>query len=90
MGSGQKVELKARSPCDSGSIKTSLDPLTAAVCIKLLTLLYWSASLLCFSWQSSFTQPPFTFGSLSWINAFWHSKKFWNAWIGMQCPLCVI
>src|SRR4030095_16112127 len=49
MGSGQKVELNARSPCDSGSIKTSLSPLTAAVCIRLLTLLYKSASLLSFS-----------------------------------------
>src|SRR6202011_5534882 len=37
MGSGGQVELKARSPCDSGSIARSVRPLTAGVCIKVNT-----------------------------------------------------
>jgi hypothetical protein len=32
-----KLNLKARSPCDSGSIARSVRPLTTGVCIKLNT-----------------------------------------------------
>jgi Crp-like helix-turn-helix domain len=42
MGSGQKVELKARPPWAGASVKSSLRPLAKRICSKLIT--FWSSS----------------------------------------------